>query len=350
MLEGAPPIFRIGCGGSMAGKVRRKGRRAPRPLAHVLLWHGVETAALTASALVVVLAVLGRAAGRFAGVGLWASLLPFAAAALLCGLGLALLLHGWFRLRAILAAEAPAGPAVAALFVAAVAIGWASRPAFYADVLSLRLAVGGTAEAERMTIAHQVFAAYRRADRRALTRMIERARPYEAAIHEAAAAFAIDPEVLMGVAAAESAFQPRDSSDGGRGLFQITAPPADALAAVRQRLGVVKPDPADPRHNAWLAAATLQRYLADMGGDLFLGLLAYNIGPQNGGLRSIMAQYGARDFVTIQPYLQNLPRDYPVRVLAAALAYRLWRADAELPAYEVGDNAVRIQRIGVPGL
>ena len=68
------------------------------------------------------------------------------------------------------------------------------------------------------------------------------------------------------------------------------------------------------------------------------------------GLRSIMAQYGARDFVTIQPYLQNLPRDYPIRVLASALAYRLWRADADLPAYEVGDNAVRIQRIGVPGL
>ncbi len=87
-----------------------------------------------------------------------------------------------------------------------------------------------------------------------------------------------------------------------------------------------------------------------MGGDLFLGLLAYNIGPRNGGLRSIMAQYGARDFVTIQPYLQLLPRDYPVRVLSAALAYRLWRAEATLPAYEVGDNALRIQRGGVPGL
>jgi hypothetical protein len=39
-----------------------------------------------------------------------------------------------------------------------------------------------------------------------------------------------------------------------------------------------------------------------------------------------------------------------VRVLSAALAYRLWRAETELPAYEVGDNAIRIQRIGVPGL
>src|SRR5581483_5047676 len=50
----------------------------------------------------------------------------------------------------------------------------------------------------------------------------------EPTVHEAAAAFAVDPEVLMGVGAAESAFYPRDSPDGGRGLFQITAPPAAA--------------------------------------------------------------------------------------------------------------------------
>ena len=91
-------------------------------------------------------------------------------------------------------------------------------------------------------------------------------------------------------------------------------------------------DALNQRHNAFVAAATLRRYLDEMGGDLFLGLLAYNIGPRNGGLRAIMTQYGARDFVTIQPYLQNLPRDYPIRVLSAALAYRLWRIDGRLPA------------------
>jgi hypothetical protein len=87
-----------------------------------------------------------------------------------------------------------------------------------------------------------------------------------------------------------------------------------------------------------------------MHGDLFLGLLAYNIGPKNGGLRAIMEQYGARDFVTIQPYLHTLPRDYPVRVLASALAYRLWRREGQLLRYEEGDNARRIQRVGIPGL
>jgi hypothetical protein len=331
------------------GRKKRRGRRAG-PDRGRFGWYGLELAAFAGSALVAAIACLGRAAGRFAGVGLWANLLPFAAVTVGFGLALALGLLGWLSVRRRLLAWSAVAPAIAAALVGAGAAWWATRPAFQADLLRLRTTVGGTAEAERMAIAHQVFAAYRRADRRALARMLERARPYEADVHAAAAAFGVDAEVLMGVAAAESAFEPRDSADGGRGLFQITAPPTDAVAAVRRRLGVAQPNPADPRHNAWLAAATLDRYLADMGGDLFLGLLAYNIGPKNGGLRSIMAQYGARDFVTIQPYLQLLPRDYPVRVLSAALAYRLWRADAELPAYEVGDNAVRIQRIGVPGL
>ncbi|MEO6028786.1 MAG: transglycosylase SLT domain-containing protein [Candidatus Binatia bacterium] len=335
--------------GQKGRRTKGRGRKSTTPSVR-WRWYALEGVALAGVALVLAVASLGQAADRFAGVGLWANLLPFAAVTVLFGLGVALALRQWIALRQYLVEWAPVAPAAAAGILAVGAAWWAAQPSFQVHLLRLRTTVGGTAEAERMAIAHQVFAAYRRADRRALSRMLERARPYEADVHEAAAAFGVDPEVLMGVGAAESSFDPRDSADGGRGLFQITTPPADAVAAVRHRLGVAKPNPADPKQNAWLAAATLQRYLTDMGGDLFLGLLAYNIGPQNGGLRSIMAQYGARDFVTIQPYLQLLPRDYPVRVLSAALAYRLWRTDAALPAYEVGDNAVRIQRIGVPGL
>lgn len=328
----------------------RTGRRGAWGSSRPWLWLACESAALGIAALVAAVATLGHGAGRFAGVGFFAHLLPFAGVAVAFGLGLAFALRLWLALRARLVVMSVVVPACIAVVIAIGALWWATRPGFQLAVLRLRTAVGGTAEAERMAIAHQVFAAYRRADRRALARMFERAKPFERVVHEAADAFGVDPEVLMGVGAAESSFRPRTSPDGGRGLFQITAPPAEAVATVGRRLGVAVPDPDDPRQNAWLAAATLERYLADMNGDLFLGLLAYNIGPKNGGLRSIMAQYGARDFVTIQPYLQLLPRDYPVRVLSAALAYRLWRADAALPAYEVGDNAVRIQRLGVPGL
>ena len=66
--------------------------------------------------------------------------------------------------------------------------------------------------------------------------------------------------------------------------------------------------------------------------------------------RGHRGQFGAYDFATAQPYLKDLPRDYPVRVLAAALAYRLWRTDGRLPRYEDGDNARHIQSVGIPGL
>jgi len=309
----------------------------------------VEAAALSAAGVVGVIAGLGRFAAWFAGAGLWAHLLPFAAAVLGLGLVTAALLRGWRVARTWLLARAAWLPAGVALGLAAVSIGLATRPAFRDDLRNLRALVGGQAEAERIAIAHQVYATYRRADPAEWRRMLERARGYELAVHEAAAAFDLDPEVLMGVAAAESSFVPRTSKDGGRGLFQLTALPAPAVDAARQALGVKRIDPADHRHNAFAGAATLRRYLDDVGGDLFLGLLAYNMGPRNGGLRSIMAQYGARDFVTIQPYLQLLPRDYPIRVLAAALAYRLWRAGGRLPRYEDGDNARQIQEVGIPG-
>jgi hypothetical protein len=315
-------------------------------------WFGalVEVTALLVAALVGVIGSLGRLADWFAGAGLWANLLPFAGAVLGLGIVTAVLLGAWLALRRRCTRWARIVPPLVALGIAGGAIWFATRPEFHREMNSLHTLVGGTAEAERVAIAHQVYAAYRRSDLTQTVRILERARVYEPTVYEAAAAFAVDPEVLMGVGAAESSFYPRDSADGGRGLFQITAPPAAAVERVRQQLGTERLDPLNQRHNAFVAAATLSHYLKEMRGDLFLGLLAYNIGPHNGGLRSIMEQYGARDFVTIQPYLQHLPRDYPIRVLSAALAYRLWRTDGKLPHYEDGDNALRIQQVGVPGL
>ncbi|HJQ82733.1 MAG TPA: transglycosylase SLT domain-containing protein [Candidatus Binatia bacterium] len=301
-------------------------------------------------ALIATVAALGRVADALVGAAVWSHLVAFAAAVLALGIAAAAALRGWLVVRAALARRGPTAPAIVAAVLAGVALWVASGPAFQLRVASLRTLVGGRAESHRMTLAHQVYAAYRRADLGGLLRVLERARVYEPTVLEAAAAFGVDSEVMMGVAAAESAFYPRDSIDGGRGLFQITAPPADAVADVKRRLGVEQLDPLNQRHNAFVAAATLRRYLADMGGDPFLGLLAYNIGPRNGGLRAIMEQYGARDFVTIQPYLHTLPRDYPIRVLSAALAYRLWRTEGRLPRYEDGANAVHIQSVGIPGL
>jgi len=305
---------------------------------------------LLAAAVVAEVALLGAGVTGLTEVGFVPRLLPFVGVVLLLGVLTAVFLWLWFHLHGWLRPFGILWPAAAALVPAAGAVWYAQSPAFTRAATSLRTLVGGSAEAERVAIEHQVYAAYRRTDLAQMLRVLERARVYEPTVREAAAAFGVDPEVLMGVGAAESAFYPRDSADGGRGLFQITAPPGVATAAARARLGADLLDPLNQRHNAFVAAATLRHYLAEMRGDLFLGLLAYNIGPRNGGLRSIMQQYGARDFITIQPYLQHLPRDYPIRVLCAALAYRLWHQQGRLPRYEEGDNAIRVQGIGIPGL
>lgn len=241
-------------------------------------------------------------------------------------------------------------PALLALILA-VMIGTLSlRADCFMAINQFRILVGGKEEAARVTLTHQIFAAYRRFDLAKEQQLIERAPAFAEAIDAAAALYRLDADLLRGLAATESSFLPRDSKDGGKGLFQITLVPQPILQEVATHLHLDKVDITDHRHNALVAAATLNHYLRQMKGDLFLGLLAYNIGPQNGGLRFIMQQYGATDFITIQPYLQQLPRDYPIRVLSQALAFRLSRHQGKLLPYEEGLNAVRIQHAGIPGL
>lgn len=330
---------------------KKRGRgKARRPdWRHVLLV-GSEAAALAAASLIVIITALGRAAGRFHGIGLWSSILPFSGAVLGLAVLHVLFVIGWLPLRRWLARGAVMLPAVLALLLAGGA-GWFSvQDPFQRELKSLRRLVGGRQDAERRALAHQVYAAYRRTDLIQMQKLLERVPAYAEPIRAAAEAFRLDPEVLVGVAAAESSFLPRDSADGGKGLFQITAPPKIAVEMAQKRLGRSSLDYHDHRHNAYVGAATFRHYLAQMRGDLFLGLLAYNIGPRNGGLVSIMQQYGAHDFVTVQPYLKTLPRDYPIRVLTAALAWRLWSREGRLPRYEEGGNAHHIQGVGIPGL
>lgn len=297
-----------------------------------------------------VIVMLGLFAERFSGTDVLNSLLPFAGGVLvamvLAGIGLFL----WQAVRRRLQKFSPLLPAI---LVVALGIGTSlalPRELLHRAFVSYRILVGGREEAARVTLAHQVFAAYRRHDIVQLRKMVNRCAPYAEAIEEAAAKFGLDGELLKGLAATESSFLPRESSDGGQGLFQITRVPAEAVTAADKYIPATERRLDDPRYNAHLGAATLRHYLAEMKDDLFLGLLAYNIGPANGGLRFIMKQYGASDFITIQPYLKQLPRDYPIRVLSYALAFRLARVEGELPAYEEGRNALKIQSLGIPGM
>lgn len=332
---------------------KSRKRRPKKPLVstrRLVALTVVEVLGLTMAAATGIIVLLGQAAARFSGSQFLSHLLPFTLGVLGLIVIIALLLIGWLRLRRWLGQKRIYLPAFLAMGLALISGVLTMRGDFLFAFSQFRILVGGKEEASRVNLTHQVFAAYRRIDTAQLRQMIERAKPYSPQIEAAAEGFDLDPDLLHGLAAAESSFLPRDSKDGGQGLFQITQIPDAAIQAAASKLGVAKPAISDHRHNSYLAAATLAYYLKQMHGDLFLGLLAYNIGPKNGGLQFIMRQYGATDFITIQPYLQQLPRDYPIRVLCNGLSFRLFRKLGTLPAYEEGLNAVRIQQIGIPGL
>ncbi len=310
----------------------------------------LECFGLIASAVLLTMSVLGYSANRFSGSGFFSSLLPFAVGVVSLIILAAIMLIGWSKLRTWLLGKARSAPALLSGFLALCCLWFVFHDGYTPVFTHFRTLVGGKQQAARTTLAHQVFAAYRRYNESQLRNMIDRAAVFDPDIKDAAESFDLDPDILLGVAATESSFLPRDSSDGGHGLFQITAVPKFVMEEARRELSVSDLSLADPRHNAFIAAATLKHYLEDMNGDLFLGLLAYNIGPRNGGLRFIMQQYGATDFISMQPYLQQLPRDYPIRVLSYSLAFRLWHHDGKLLAYQEGDNAIHIQRLGIPGL
>ena len=320
-------------------------------LKHRLMWLVLEIIGLTSAAIAAIIIVLGYSATWFSGTRFLTSLLPFAAGVLGIILLTAAFLIVWWWLRKWLQKKSISwGVPVLALGLA-VLFGWLSFQDQSAQARGhLRTLLGGKQEAGRVTLAHQVYAAYRRFDVAQVKIILNRAELYNSDIEAAANAYDIDLNIMQGIAATESSFLPRESVDGGQGLFQITQVPKAIRAEVANALEGEALSEKNHRHNALLAAATFKYYLSQMHDDLFLGLLAYNIGPTNGGLRFIMDQYGATDFFTIQPYLQQLPRDYPIRVLSYALAFRLWQKDKILLAYEEGKNAQHIQSVGIPGL
>jgi soluble lytic murein transglycosylase-like protein len=336
------------------GSVRNKSipKKSKPQLApwHGYLLIGLEYLGLMSIGVAAVIVVLGYSANRFSGTGFFNSHLPFAAGivgVIILGVVLAGL---WQRLRRRLRERSLLLPPAVVLALALVISGLAPPELFSRAFLYYRVLVGGKEEASRVALMHQVYAAYRRLDTAQTTKMISQSGPYKAAIEEAGAVYGIDGDLLKGLAATESSFLPRTSSDGGHGLFQVTKAPATVTTTVNRLFSAEHRVLTDTRYNAYLGAATLRHYLTEMKDDLFLGLLAYNIGPANGGLRFIMNQYGATDFITIQPYLMQLPRDYPIRVLSYSLAFRIGRQEGRLLAYEEGKNALRIQTIGIPGL
>ena len=328
---------------------KQSRKEQPKCFKRKVLLTSIEILSLISIAFCLIIMLLGYSASKFSGTGFFNSLLPFAGSILIFILFSCIFLIAWWKLRKRLQNYSElSSPTLSLFFAIAVAL-LINHDQFALAYGNFRTLIGGKEEVGRITIAHQIYAAYRRQDVTQLQKMINRSFPYRSTVEDAARSFDVDINLLQGIIATESSFIPRNSRDGGRGLFQLTQVPQTAMSQASKKLGTEKISFDNPRHNAFVGAATFKHYLTEMKGDLFLALLAYNIGPANGGLRSIVQSYGATDFTTIQPYLQTLPRDYPIRVLSYSLAFRLWQEKGRLLAYEEGNNAIQIQRIGIPG-
>ena len=340
-------------GSSPRKKSKLKKRKKSQKTLHTLLRNfflfSLECFGLVIIGMAAIIVLLGHFANRFSGTDFLSSLLPFAGVILIFIILATLILGAWKRLRSWLQNKSSMLPPAVILGLTLLICGVVPQELFTRAFGYYRTLIGGKEEAGRVVLAHQVYAAYRRLDIEQLGKMIDRAGQFSQVIEEAAAAYAIDIDILKGLAAAESSYLPRKSSDGGHGLFQITKVPTSVSADVDQLISSNNREMSNPRYNSFLGAATLRHYLTEMKEDIFLGLLAYNIGPANGGLRFIMQQYGATDFTTIQPYLLRLPRDYPIRVLSYALAFRIESQKGRLLSYEDGKNAMTIQGLGIPG-
>ncbi len=344
---------RNGAKNTRSGKKNKRGGRKKKKtqtnLLSVFLLLSLECLGFAAIGMVAIIVLLGYFANRFSGTDIVNNLLPFAGGILCFLIVFSLLLGCWIRLRSWLQGKSPKLPPTIVLSLTLLVCCFIPQGHFTRAFGYYRTLVGGKDEASRVALAHQVYAAYRRLDTAQLAKMIDRAGQISQEIEEAAETYALDIDLLKGLAAAESSYLPRKSTDGGHGFFQITRVPRSVSDDVNELFPQNSRELNDPRYNAFLGAATLRYYLTEMNDDLFLGLLAYNIGPANGGLQFIMRQYGATDFATIQPYLLRLPRDYPIRVLSYALAFRINRKIGRLLPYEEGKNAMSIQTLGIPG-
>lgn len=126
-------------------------------------------------------------------------------------------------------------------------------------------------------------------------------------LEEAARTHAVDPALVMAVAAAESAFNADAvSHKGALGLMQI-------MPATAARYGVAGPVAPDQRHailepkvNALVGARYLSDLLRRYGGDKTLAVAAYNAGE------GAVAKYGNRvpPYPETQQYVERVMRFY----------------------------------------
>ena len=129
--------------------------------------------------------------------------------------------------------------------------------------------------------------------------------PFQKLIHDAAARYNLDPNLIHSVISIESNFNPKAvSPKNARGLMQL-------MPRTAQLMGVK--DALDPGQNIDGGSHYLSDLLKKYGNDLTLALAAYNAGPDS------VDKYGRR----VPPYLETMK--YVQRI---AKTYAKLKADA----------------------
>ncbi len=139
---------------------------------------------------------------------------------------------------------------------------------------------------------------------------------YSELIRAAAGEFGLDPNLLAGVALAESSGRPDAvSSAGALGMFQLMLPTARERAAL---LGLSEPERedllADPALNARLAAHYLHWLSRRYDGNFEAVMVAYNTGP--GRLDSWIREYGSYHSWRTARWGESPVLGYALKVLA----------------------------------
>jgi hypothetical protein len=215
-------------------------------------------------------------------------------------------------------------------------------------IIVFLLSFQGVRAQERNHLQEQVLNTYQ-SDLVRIEGVLARAKYYEKIIFEAAQKFGYDPEVAIGVACHESSLIPWITSlVGAYGLFQIYDIPPEAEAAAERALGH-HPDRRIIEDNIYLGLATLVYYRKIMGGDLALGLWAYNMGDED--LKQIISNHPSKKYFEIRDHLGDGCQSFPEKVLAFALGYRALHKLGYLPfSRNDNDKFETIFSLGIPGL
>jgi soluble lytic murein transglycosylase len=130
----------------------------------------------------------------------------------------------------------------------------------------------------------------------------------------------VDPALLAAVIYAESRFSDQTSSQGARGLMQITPPTADTIEKLSGGQTFVYDDLSDPDLNIRYGSYYLRYLLEKYSGNEAAALAAYNAGEGNAD------QWGGPE-LRVEDIRFPETRDYVIEVLGKRDDYRRERAD-----------------------